>query len=261
MAGDRTLVYFRSKNYTVDEKSVNNPFTQADTEANHIILKNISEAFPQDRIRSEEASEGNEPFSTSRMWVIDPMDGTKEFISDSPDFCVMIGLTEGDAPILGVIHHPTENTTYAGVVGEGAWKILQVGSDKQRIKKMSLPRLAGKPVRLVHSKNHRSERLLSLLQQYPTLVSQSMGSAGLKCMAILDNRADIYFHPTPHIKEWDTCAPEAILASVGGIVTDCRQKPLTYGKVDPRQTGGIIAATPGIPKDLLDAMASLAPGG
>lgn len=252
-AGSVLRGFFRSRDLAVKQKGANDPVTEADLAANAAILEEIRSAFPGDSILTEEspATAGG-----PRRWVVDPMDGTLEFVAGSEDFCVMIGLTIDDAPILGAIYHPAHDRMYAGVVGEGAWVI-----ERSEIRReVALERWrVGPPLRLVHSRNHRSGRLLRLQERFEFGDRLSMGSAGLKCMTVLDGRADVYVHPSTEIKEWDTCAADAIFRAAGAPMTDGFGRELRYGKHDPRHPNGIVAAKPGLPKALWDAIREISP--
>lgn len=234
-AGSVLKNFFLEGNSRVTYKEALHPVTEADLAANELILSSIAKSFPGDAIRSEETIE-QKKISAPRTWIVDPLDGTQEFINHSPDFCVMIGLTEGTVPILGVIYDPMKSKLFLGVLNEGAWLIE---GDQTQILKMAM---WNEPPVIVHSKNHRSQKLNTFLKLNAHLKTFSRGSAGLKAMCILENEADIYFHPSSHIKEWDTCAAHAIIRATGGFISDGQGETLQYTQDNPRHQHGILVA-------------------
>ena len=257
-AGQVLMRYFRSTDLAVREKGDHGPVTQADLRADALIRKALRAAFPDDTLLTEESP--REETSAMRRWIVDPMDGTLEFIRGSEDFCVMIGMTVDTLPALGVIYPPTADRMYEGVVGEGAHRVGSMGSPKaSRTRLRVKPIETGESIRLVHSKNHRSRRLAELLERFEFATAFPKGSAGLKCMAILEGDADVYVHPSREIKEWDTCAAEALMLAAGGRMSDGNFDPLAYGKSDPRHARGIVAHRPGLPPELASVIRDVSP--
>lgn len=226
---------------TATAKADTSPVTAADHAANDVILARLRHAFPDDAILSEESKDSRARLAARRVWIVDPLDGTKEFLARNGEFSIMIGLAVEGAATLGVVYLPAIDTMYAGVVDGEAW--VEAGGERR-----PLVRGAGDPsaLRLVGSRSH-SEPLVTRLSEAMGISDVSpCGSVGVKCARIASDQRDLYLHPVPYLKEWDTCAPEAVLRAAGGEVTDCLGEPLRYNKPDPRQPHGILACAPGI---------------
>jgi 3'(2'), 5'-bisphosphate nucleotidase len=158
----------------------------------------------------------------------------------------MVGLAIRGEAVLGVTSQPQDGIVLLGVCGVGSW--LSRGDQFEAVHVE--PKASG-PLRLTRSRSHPDEKLQALEDGLPDAVIVPSGSVGVKCSLIVRNEADLYAHPVPFLKEWDTCAPEAILRGAGGRVTDCSGAPLQYGKQDPRQPGGIFAARADVWADVL----------
>ncbi len=176
---------------------------------------------------------------------MDPLDGTKEFIAGNGEFSIMVGLALDGRARLGAVYQPAIGRTFAGIVGEGAWTLTDLGGgwDAAPLSVDSVAAHEG-TIRFVRSRSHPDERLARLASELGDIEEVISGSVGIKCALVARGSADLYVHPVPYLKEWDTCAPEAVLRGAGGLVTDCAGAPLEYGDADPRQPGGIFAGTP-----------------
>ncbi|SDX01610.1 3'(2'),5'-bisphosphate nucleotidase CysQ [Marinobacter mobilis] len=213
--------------FKVDYKADNSPVTVADLASHQIIvdgLRRISRDIP---ILSEEAA--SEPWSTRqhwhRFWLVDPVDGTKEFTSRSGEFTVNIALIEDGEPVLGVVTAPALKEAFWGAKGEGAWKRDRTGHI-HRIR-VAVPRDSK---RVVASKSHLNPETRQFID---TLGEHQLVQAGssLKFCRIAEGHADIYPRLGPTC-EWDTGAAHAILLAAGGKVDTLDGKPLRYGKED-----------------------------
>ena len=186
-----------------------------------------------------------------RLWVVDPLDGTREFIDGIDEFAVMVGLAEEGLASLGAFYVPGSGHLYVGVAEGGAWIAecdVHAGPESPiRVGEFS-PLRVGEPrddrLRLVRSRSHPDDRLQAIESALPNVEVIPSGSVGVKCARIAEHVADLYVHPVPYLKEWDTCAPEAVLRGAGGRVTDCGGGTLRYGKSNPRQPSGILAGDP-----------------
>lgn len=222
----------------VEYKAPDEPVTEADRSANQHIVANIRAAFPEDGILSEESKDDLSRLERERVWIIDPLDGTKEFIARNGEFSIMIGLAIKGRPVLGVIHQPSSGLLYTGIVGQGAF-LHEAGeviplhvSDRDRTRDMVL----------VSSRSHRKQ-IVDKIRQALRITSESVtGSVGLKVGHIVRQLADVYIHPSPGCKEWDLCAPEAVLRAAGGEITDCWGNRLRYNRRDVRAHNGLIAS-------------------
>jgi 3'-phosphoadenosine 5'-phosphosulfate (PAPS) 3'-phosphatase len=142
--------------------------------------------------------------------------------------------------------------------GDGEPEVEDLG-DFREPAPLSLDAARDGAVRIIHSRSHTPDGLDRLAEALGETELIPSGSAGLKCARIAAGEADLYVHPVPYLKEWDTCAPDALLRGAGGRVTDCRGRPLRYGKEERAQLGGLFAARPEVWEAASDAVRSLAP--
>lgn len=245
VGGRAACRFYESGELEVEQKGVNDPVTAADHASNTAILGVLRESRPADAILSEESAPPETRRLGGRLWVVDPLDGTKEFIARNGEFSIMVGLARGGSAVLGAVYQPAIDRLYLGIPGRAAWVVTDV-QQGAACERMSVADTApvGEALRFVRSRSHPDPRLRALESALGAIVTVVSGSVGIKCALIARGEADLYVHPVPYLKEWDTCAPEAILRGAGGAVTDCSGEPLSYGKPDPRQPGGIFAAHP-----------------
>lgn len=228
----------------VRDKGEDDPVTAADHAANAAILEILHDRRPGDSVLSEESRPPADRGGGGRLWVVDPLDGTKEFIARNGEFSIMVGLAAEGRAALGAVYQPATDRLFAGFTGGGAWVVVGAPHG-QEVDRLALPADSGppRPLRFVRSRSHPDERLRRLSDALGDIEEVISGSVGIKCALVAQGLADLYVHPVPFLKEWDTCAPEAILRGAGGTVTDCASRPLAYGKADPVQPYGIFAAT------------------
>jgi 3'(2'), 5'-bisphosphate nucleotidase len=230
--------YGRSRART---KAGGSPVTSADRAANRIIMRGLRGHFPEDGLLSEETRDDAARLEYERIWIVDPLDGTREYMSGISEFCVMIGLAIGGEAVLGVVYAPATDTLYSGVVGGEAW--LEEGGERRRLR---VAEPEGSEVRLVGSRSHPDARLVRIQRELGIEDTRVAGSVGIKCALIARGECDLYVHPVPYLSEWDTCAPEVVLRAAGGVVTDCSGGGLRYNKPVPVQPRGIVATTPSL---------------
>lgn len=251
VAGGRAaLPFYRSAVLRTHEKNPGDPVTEADHASNTAVLSILSHLAPADPVLSEEMPPPDRDAMSDRLWVVDPLDGTREFIDGIDEFAVMIGLSERGRAVLGAVFVAGSGRLYAGLADGGAWVAsctLAASAGWLRVQAFE-PLLVGSAdpgrLRLVRSRSHPDALLQAVEEELPGVEVLPSGSVGVKCARIAEREADLYVHPVPYLKEWDTCAPEAILRGAGGRVTDCAGEDLRYGKPDPHQTGGILAGDP-----------------
>ena len=217
------------QDFGIEKKADNSPLTLADKAAHNCIVRYLKQTnIP---ILSEEGA--HLPFEErktwDRLWVVDPLDGTKEFIKKNGEFTVNIALVEGGSPILGVIYVPAQGVLYSGIVGKGAWKGV-------REERESLPLSKEKDgFVVVASRSHLSpetEDYINQLRQKHDKVQLISSGSSLKICLVAEGSADVYprFAPT---MEWDTAAGDAIARAAGRMVVDASSnQPLTYNKPD-----------------------------
>ena len=221
----------------VQYKNGDEPVTEADRSANLHIVTRVNEAYPDDGVLSEESKDDLSRLDKERVWIIDPLDGTKEFIARNGEFSIMIGLAINGVPAMGVIMQPEANLLYQGIVGVGAW----LEENGERIKLHVSDKTRASQMTLVSSRSHR-QQITDQMRSAMRITSERVsGSVGLKVGLISRKLADLYLHPSPGCKEWDLCAPQAVLQAAGGKMTDCWGYPLRYNKRDVRAHNGLVA--------------------
>ncbi|MDY0000923.1 MAG: 3'(2'),5'-bisphosphate nucleotidase CysQ [Polyangia bacterium] len=222
--------------YAIGDKEGGEPVTDADLASSRIIVQGLKEAFPVDTVVSEEA-EGHVIPAEGRCWVVDPLDGTQDFIDDTGDFVVMIGLCVDGRPVLGAVHHPPEDRLYVGGPGLGLRRFD--GESPGPLLTMTSPASLS-ALRLVASRSHRDAYLDEAKARLGITGEDNRGSVGLKVTLLAAGQYDLYLHRRG-LKVWDTCAPEALLLAAGGRMGTLGGEPLSYaGTV--RHEGGMLAA-------------------
>jgi 3'(2'), 5'-bisphosphate nucleotidase len=212
--------------------------TAADREANELIVTRLLKEFPDDGILAEESTDTEHRLGRNRVWLIDPMDGTKNFIARDGDFAVQIGLAVGGESVLGVVYQPTRQVLYRAARGGGAW--IEAGDRPAARMSVSAQTRPGEMV-LASSRSHRSPRMERVVTEFGFKKETRRGSVGVKIGLIAEQQADLYLHLSPSTKQWDTCGPEAILAEAGGRLTDLFGLPLRYNGVRIDNQNGIVA--------------------
>ncbi|MEL6710745.1 MAG: 3'(2'),5'-bisphosphate nucleotidase CysQ [Pseudomonadota bacterium] len=224
----RAILAIYERDFAVQQKADQSPLTAADLASHQQIIAALSELTPDVPILSEESAEV--PYAQrktwSRYWLVDPLDGTKEFIRRNGEFTVNIALIEQGRPVLGVVYVPTSGVCYAGEVGIGAWKQQRSG-ERTKIYP-ALP--CEQPLRVVASRSHVSAGLQQMLDQMNEYQLVSMGSS-LKLCQVAEGAADVYPRLGPTC-EWDTAAAQAVVEAAGGQVTDVTGQPLRYNQKD-----------------------------
>jgi 3'(2'), 5'-bisphosphate nucleotidase len=222
-AGQAILKIYH-EDFSVEHKADNSPLTAADLAAHRVIVKRLGELDASVPILSEEGADV--PFDTrsrwSRYWLIDPLDGTREFVKRNGEFTVNIALIEQGRAMLGVVHIPVSGVSYLGRVGAGAWKI----GDDNAIEDISVREQRAVPTRVARSRSHAGDSLKRFLDRLGAHEIVSMGSS-LKLCLVAEGTADIYPRLGP-TSEWDTAAAQAIVEAAGGLVTDTQRRPLRY---------------------------------
>lgn len=212
--------------FTVREKGRDNPVTEADLRANDHIRVIISRAFPDDGWLSEETRDNPERLQRSRVWVVDPLDGTKEFVQHIPEFCVCVALVEGNQPVVGVSYDPIGDELFAAERGAG----LTVNGASARVSEARL--LTGARVLASRSEYARGE-----WEPYkPYLEVVRTGSVAYKLALVAAGRADATFSLTPK-NEWDVCVGTLLIREGGGCITDPGGQPMCFNQPDVVRSG------------------------
>jgi 3'(2'), 5'-bisphosphate nucleotidase len=238
----RVLLEIYAGDFSVDYKSQgkSDPVTLADRRANALIVERLRAAFPDDGIVAEESADEasiTHALSRPRIWYVDPLDGTKEFIAKNGEFSVMIGLAVDGVAQLGVVLQPSEDKLYRGVVGHGAALEHAGQTSVLRVSEIAAPAQLG----LIVSRSHRPKSAEELMQRLGIRREAVSGSVGLKIGQIAERSADLYVHVSDKSSAWDTCAPEAILHAAGGRFTDLAGERIHYAQRELKTRGGIFA--------------------
>lgn len=233
-AGKKILEIYNSKSLDITKKEDGSPLTKADIYANKIIVSGLRERFPEYSILTEEERDNKERLKNDYVWIIDPLDGTKEFISRNGEFTVNIALAYKRDPVIGVIYVPVTGELFFASRGNGAyWKNGNVKrihvSERDEIKDMIL----------IKSRSHPSKKLNDLLNKYKFAKIKTKGSS-LKGCAVAKGDADVYFR-FGCVNEWDVCAMDCIVRESGGIMTDLDGKVLKYNSNDVLIKGFVVS--------------------
>lgn len=212
------------------------PVTEADIAAHRIITAGLRRLTPDVPVLSEEASEVPWEVRASwrRFWLVDPLDGTREFLAGNGEYTVNIALVEGDTPLLGVVLAPASGRGYSGIARVGAWRSAAAGAPALpiRVAGRAAPTAAadgaGHPLRVVGSRSHRGDSLDALLTRVGPHEFVPMGSS-LKFCVLAEGGADVYPRLGP-TSEWDTAAGHAVLLGAGGRVLRLDGSPLRYNR-------------------------------
>ncbi len=222
-AGSAILKVYAT-DFDVQAKDDDSPLTQADMASHRIIERGLGELTPDIPIISEES--GLPDFEERRQWdiywLIDPLDGTREFVNRNGEFTVNIALIDGNRAVFGVVHVPVQKKTYTGCEGVGA-TVREEGQDDRPI---GVSKITADPIRVVGSRSHRGASLDAYLDKLGEVEMLPMGSS-LKFCVVAEGGADIY----PRLgltSEWDTAAAQAVVEQAGGAVLELDGSPLAY---------------------------------
>ena len=239
-AGNAIMEIYEGPAFQVTQKDDKSPLTAADLASHRAIVAGLQKLTPEWPVLSEESE--HTPYETRRdwdtFWLVDPLDGTKEFLKRNGEFTVNIALVEGDTPILGVVYAPASGKMYFAARGVGAFK--QENGETIPIRVQRCP---GGATRVIVSRSHGSDETELYTRQYGQCEFVPMGSS-LKFCLVAEGIADVYPRSGPTM-EWDTAAAHCILALAGGSVTGADGQRLIYNKPSLLNPGflasGIIA--------------------
>jgi 3'(2'), 5'-bisphosphate nucleotidase len=219
------------RDFSVVDKADKSPLTEADAAAHAVIWADLSRLEPRLPILSEEGvSEFGGADRAGRYWLVDPLDGTKEFVRRNGEFTVNIALIEGGRAVLGAVYSPALGVAYLAAEGLGAFKTTAADGIRQTIRVAT--HAAGTPWRVVGSRSHAGDSLGAFLDRLGPHELLSMGSS-LKLCLVAEGRADVYPRLGPTCL-WDTAAAQCVVEQAGGAVIRLSGEPLAYG--DPSNT-------------------------
>lgn len=236
MAGEAILqVYHSAEDIDIQTKTDNSPVTAADLAAHHILELGLANLLGDVPVLSEEGEIPSAEIRAQwrRYWIIDPLDGTKEFIERNGQFTVNVALIEDGVAVLGVVYVPVTGITYTGLKGEGATKITPQSSEKIHIRTIAEARAQG-GVEVMVSRVYGADKVVAMLDrmsdQLGPITTKSMGSS-LKICLIAEGAADLYPRLAPTC-EWDTAAAQAVVEAAGGSLLNDQFQPLRYNQKD-----------------------------
>lgn len=226
-AGIKTLKFYKTGT-EVTSKSDDSPLTKADMAAHYHIVNELAKLTPEIPVLSEESVDKN--INSNIYWLVDPLDGTKEFIKGTGEFTVNIALMKNGNPVMAVIYAPALEITYAAEIGGKAYK-----SDSSGTSEIQTRKLDSQIVSIVASKDHAGPKVDVLKTHLKTDNLQSMGSS-FKFMLIAEGKADLYLRDKPTM-EWDIAAAHCILKVAGGEIYQTDGQVMPYQKTELRNPG------------------------
>jgi len=221
------------------------PLTDADTRANEILHRRVSAAFPEDGWLSEESVDSTERLARRRVWIVDPLDGTREFLQKIPELAVCLALVEDGTPIVGVTYNPITDELFAATRAGAATR------NGERISVSSTPILSDAVLLASRSENERGE----WDHFHGRFRIELTGSVAFKLALVAAGRADATFTLTPK-SEWDVCSSVCLIESAGGRVTDLSGAPLRFNNPKPA-LGGLVASNGKLHEQILGVLASI----
>ena len=234
-------------------KTDDEPVTEADRSANQHIVNRIRAIYPDDGILSEESKDDLARLQKERVWIIDPMDGTKEFIARNGEFSVMIGLAVQGRPVLGVVQQPASNLLYAGALG----------SRRHPLRRRRDHRVAGERLRHLSQHGHGEQPQPSpadrgshprTTQHHPRARLRQRGAEGRPHHA---PACRCLHPPQPRLQGVGSVRAQALLEAAGGTITDCWGNPLRYNKRDVRAHNGVVASNGVLHDEIIDTVARI----
>ncbi|UTT85859.1 3'(2'),5'-bisphosphate nucleotidase CysQ [Vibrio pelagius] len=228
-AGQLILEIYEKKNYEEYTKSDDTPVTSADLAAHKLISKRLSELTPDIPVLSEEAADISleKRSQWDRYWLVDPLDGTQEFIARSGDFATIIALIEHNKPVMGVVYGPVSGVTYYAYHSKGAWKIPDL-NDSVKIK-THRHELPNQPIAMAISRRQDINRITNRMSSKWNYDLVPLGSAALKACLVAEGAVDCYLRLGP-TGEWDTAATQCIVEEAGGRILSTHLEPLSYNE-------------------------------
>lgn len=238
-AGQLILDIYEKKEYEEYTKSDETPVTSADIAAHKLIVEKLSELTPEIPVLSEEAADISleKRSQWNRYWLVDPLDGTQEFIARSGDFATIIALVENHKPVMGVVYGPVSGVTYYAYHGKGAWKIPDL-SESVRIKAYQHDGKTS-PIAIAISRRQDINRITNRMSSSWNYDLVPLGSAALKACLVAEGAVDCYLRLGP-TGEWDTAATQCIVEEAGGRILSTFLEPLSYNERDTLENPNFI---------------------
>ncbi len=233
-AGEEVMKYYNTDS-KIKDKGPGSPLTKADLAANEIILKGLEKyKIP---ILSEESRDNPERLKADYVWIVDPVDGTSDFIEKTGEFAIMMGLVYKNKPILGVIYLPVLGDFYFAEKNKGAFR-----ETKGEVRRMAVNQKENfKEMTILVSRNHLQETEVKLKDALKVGKMKKMGSV-LKILKIAEGEAELNINSSDKTYQWDTCAGDIILTEAGGEITDMQGREIIYNQKETRNLNGYVAS-------------------
>lgn len=225
MAGEKIMDIYKT-DFEISYKEDDSPLTCADRAADKVIESIISKAYPEHAILSEESTDNSNRLDETYCWIIDPLDGTKEFIHHTDEFTVNIALVKDGHPILGVVYVPVTGELYYATKGHGSFYEYKGDISRNKVSHRS------DHIRVLSSKYHKSKEFLDLIEDHASIISsvEGVGSSLKGCM-IARGLAEAYYR-FGLTSEWDTAAVQLVAEEAGGVFKQLDHSEMTYNRVD-----------------------------
>lgn len=246
-AGALTLGFFGGK-YQVEYKERRDPVTEADLAANTCLKELLLGAFPGDGWLSEETADSPQRLEAERLWIVDPIDGTREFVEGIPEYAVSVALVEKGEPVVGVIYNPPADQLFAAVRGGGTFL------NGKRVFCSEAPTLAQATLIVSRSETKRGE--IDPIRPHLKEV-KPVGSVAYKLAAVAAGLGGDFNVSVQPKSEWDVCAGDLLVREAGGQMLDLEGQVRQYNQADPLIRGGLVAGNPHLVRAMLDLLASL----
>jgi 3'(2'),5'-bisphosphate nucleotidase len=249
--------YYRT-DIAVDYKEGDEPVTAADRAADELIGAGLREHFPGDGLLSEESADedtASRRLDRERVWIVDPLDGTADFVGRTDDFAVQIALTVRGRPVLGVVYQPVQDLLFHARQGQGAYRVH--GGERCRVHVSAVADPAS--MCLVASRSHYSPFIRAAREALGIPRLRQAGGVGVKVGLLARGACDLYLS-TSVCKEWDMCAPHALLLEAGGRFTDLFGGTIVYNRPGVQVCRGLVASNGQAHEEILEALAPLRDG-
>ena len=230
---EKIILEIYQGDFKTSQKKDDSPVTDADLKSNEAIKEILTQT--EHMILSEEDKDDLERLSKDMIWIVDPLDGTSDFIDKTGEFTVMIALIKDQEPILGVIGWPTEKTLFVAQKGSGAYKLVNNEWSKLSVTKVT----EFSECRIVGSRHHLSDKEKAFIKKLNVKNFTSIGSS-LKVGKISSGDAEAYITTTNKMKEWDSAASYCIVSEAGGKMTDMLGNDITYNNKEVYHQNGIL---------------------
>ena len=229
----RAVMEIYNDEFTSELKDDDSPITKADLQSNEIIKQTLASSGLH--VLSEEDADDKTRLKQEKIWIVDPLDGTSDFVNRTGEFTIMIALVQNKIPVLGVISRPTTNTIFLAQKGAGAFKLEN--EKWARLQVSNIKDLA--QCKAVGSRFHLTEQEKEFFKKLGVASFESRGSS-LKVAEICQGLADLYLTTSNKIKQWDTCASHCLITESGGKITDMSGNPVLYNTEMVNHENGLV---------------------